>query len=165
MRLTPGQIAWLVARAGWQGDDRADAVAVALAESAGQTEAHAYGPAWGGHDYRGLWQVPVDLFPSLARADLFDAGVNAAVAFNLWRAYGGQFSWAGSWAGAYFHRFLEVAVGAMVAPSPVAPMPEVDPARVGGALDAAIAALGREVAGRLGSPIDLPPGDHLTHRL
>lgn len=165
MRLTPEQLAWLVTRAGWRGDDAADAVAVALAESNGYVEAWARGPRWAAHDYRGLWQVPVHLFPSLAQVDLFHPGVAAAVAYNLWQAYGGQFSWAGSWDGAHFHRFLPVAVAALAAPSPTAPMPEVDPAGLAGGLDAAIAGAVRGAAGRLGGPIDLPPGDHLTYRL
>lgn len=165
MRLTANQLAWLAVQAGWPEADRADAVAVALAESAGDPAAHAAGPRFRGHDYRGLWQVPIDLYPVLARVDLFHPGAAAHAAHALWLACGEQFSWAQSWTTGGFARFLGAAVAGLARPEPVQVMPELASPGPGDGMDVALAGAVRALVGRMGAAVDLPPRDHLTPRV
>lgn len=107
MILSPNEIAWCAGQAGWKGDDIATAVAVALAESKGDTEAlgrvlasggTAPGtqpkPASGNYDH-GLWQISslwhgTEL--ALRGHTWRDPLANARVAFSVWLAAGHSWS-------------------------------------------------------------------------
>lgn len=82
--LDVGMVETYALRAGWGARDAIVAAAVAMAESGGNTDAH----ATKGEDSRGLWQMNVQAHPELAGRNLYDPGVNAAAAYNLWKAKG-----------------------------------------------------------------------------
>ena len=96
MILSPNEIAWCAAKAGWRGDDIATAVAVALAESEGDTEALGYvkgavgKPASGNFDH-GLFQISSLWHGAalmLAGHTWRDPLVNAGLAFKIWTEAG-----------------------------------------------------------------------------
>jgi hypothetical protein len=82
--LTDAQLAIHAARAGWRGGDLVVAVAVAMAESGGDPNAH----ATVGEDSRGLWQMNVRAHPDLEGKNLYDPQVNADAAYALWKRSG-----------------------------------------------------------------------------
>ncbi len=84
MALTDAQLAGHAAKAGWRGQDLVVAVAVAMAESGGNPNAH----ATVGEDSRGLWQMNVRAHPDLASANLYDPQTNADAAYALWKRSG-----------------------------------------------------------------------------
>jgi hypothetical protein len=93
-RLSPAEIGTHARRAGWSGRDLAIAIAVALAESGGRTDAH--NPR-GLDDSYGLWQINMrgGLGPERRQryglktdTDLYDPATNARVAHAIQSAQG-----------------------------------------------------------------------------
>ena len=114
----------------WPPEERATAVAVALAESGGNPQARALTP-W--EDSRGLWQINTLAHPQYDAQALYDPLYNAQAAYALWQAQGWQ-PWTAYTSGAY-RRFLgqdaEVGgglAGASVASSPAATQASATPA-------------------------------------
>lgn len=83
-KLSIGEIAKHAAAAGFQGADLRMAVAVAYAESKGDTNAHNLTSR---EDSRGLWQINVRAHPELA-ANLYDPATNARAARAVLRKQG-----------------------------------------------------------------------------
>lgn len=81
------QLAWLADKAGWGTSDRTVAVAVALAESGGNPNAHNTSH---GADARGLWQINVssNAHPEYASQNLYDGMTNAQAAHDIWSKSG-----------------------------------------------------------------------------
>lgn len=94
MTLTLQQVAYYARSAGFSGADLATAIAVAMAESGGNTRA--YNPETAantpeGHGSYGLWQIYLKAHPEFAGQDLYDPQINANAAFSVYRAAGYQF--------------------------------------------------------------------------
>lgn len=85
MAASAGDLATAAARAGFRGKDLAVAVAVALAESRGDTRAH---HVTGREDSRGAWQINIKAWPEFATANLYDLDTNAKAAFSIWQRKG-----------------------------------------------------------------------------
>lgn len=108
MNLNISQLLALASAAGFQGDDLATAVAVALAESGGNPQA--YNPekaarAPEGMGSFGLWQIYKNAHPEFAGENLFDPQTNAAAAFAIYQAAGSSFGpWSTFKNGAYSAR-------------------------------------------------------------
>lgn len=79
-RLTADQIAAVAAGAGFTGDALITAVAVALAESSGNTRARF---ATTREDSRGLWQINTKAHPNWSPERLYEPGYNAAAAYSI----------------------------------------------------------------------------------
>jgi cell wall-associated NlpC family hydrolase len=78
--LTAREIYRFARLAGFSPDQSVTMTAIALAESGGDTHAHATGD----EDSRGLWQVNLDAHGSWAgQLDLYDPAVNAAAAYRV----------------------------------------------------------------------------------
>lgn len=93
--LTPQQIAQYAYRAGFRGTDLVKAVAIAMAESGGNTEA--YNPELGagtkkGSGSRGLWQIYGQAHPQYNNATMFNPQANADAAFQVYREMGNRFT-------------------------------------------------------------------------
>lgn len=83
--LTPAQISDYAAAAGFEGSDLQIAVAVALAESGGNT--NAYNPetqANAQYGSYGLWQIFIDVHPEYTSRDMFDPMENANAAYEIY---------------------------------------------------------------------------------
>ena len=115
--IPPIQLYAYAGAAGFQGADLDTAVAIALAESAGnasamgdQSLAPTNGPSYG------LWQINVGskAHPELAGANLYDPQTNANAAYAIYSAAGGFRPWSTYTSGAY-QQFLNQLV-----PSPAA---------------------------------------------
>jgi Lysozyme like domain len=85
-KLSDNNIAWLAEQAGFQGQDLVTAVAVALAESSGETTS--VNPKV--NSVRGLWQINYAAHPTVAaKIDyLFNPVVNAHAAYTVFRGSG-----------------------------------------------------------------------------
>lgn len=94
-KLSAGQIAEYASAAGFQGEDLATAVAVALAESGGKPSAQGdYGiPSSSPNQYNaiGLWQINIAENPQFSSWNLTDPAVNAQAAFQLYQQFGSSF--------------------------------------------------------------------------
>lgn len=118
MRLNPAQIASLAAAAGFQGDDLTTAVAVALAESGGDTAAYnperqAGTPA--GKGSYGIWQIYLNAHPEFIGWNLLDPATNAMAAFRVYSAAGNRFRpWAAFKSGSY-SAYLDTAQAGVIA--------------------------------------------------
>lgn len=99
-QLSAGEIGQYAAAAGFTGDDLTVAVAVALAESGGFTDA--YNPVSHldsgkpantpeGEGATGLWQIYRKVHPEFAGWDLRDPAQNAAAAFSVYQSAGFSF--------------------------------------------------------------------------
>ena len=107
MRLTAQQIAQYAAAAGFTGPDLGTAVAIALAESAGYTNAK----NTDGESSWGLWQINVQAHPEYSPALLLDPMQNARAAFAIYSAAGRKFrDWTTYNNGAYL-AYLEQPIG------------------------------------------------------
>jgi hypothetical protein len=96
MKLSASDIAQYAAAAGWSGADLSTAVAVALAESGGETTA--FNP----EGSYGLWQVNIPNHPEFAQDALDDPATNAADAFTIYVNAGYSFKpWSAFKNGAY----------------------------------------------------------------
>lgn len=90
--LTASQISDYASAAGFESNDLQIAVAVALAESSGDT--NAYNPetlANAQYGSYGLWQIFIDKHPEYASEDMFDPMNNANAAFAIYQAAGNSF--------------------------------------------------------------------------
>lgn len=89
-----GNIVSVARNAGFQGEDLAIAVAVALAESQGNAMAYnpetAAGTPTGQGSY-GLWQIYLKVHPEFIGWNLYDPQTNANAAFQVYQAAGNSF--------------------------------------------------------------------------
>jgi len=95
MILSPAQIAQYAYKAGFRGDALNVAVAVALAESGGNTNAYNPEAAAGtrpGSGSRGLWQIYGTAHPEYNNDSAFDPAINAQAAFKVYREAGNRFT-------------------------------------------------------------------------
>lgn len=95
MILSASQIAQVAAAAGFSGADLVTAVAVALAESNGNTasynpETQAGAPQ--GQGSYGLWQIFLAAHPEFAGEDLTDPQTNANAAYSIYAVAGNNFT-------------------------------------------------------------------------
>lgn len=93
--LTPAQIARYAYNAGFRGAALNQAVAIALAESGGRTDAYNPETAAGtaaGSGSRGLWQIYGTAHPEYNNPGAFDPQVNANAAFKVFREAGNRFT-------------------------------------------------------------------------
>src|SRR5512143_4150773 len=93
--LNPSQIAQLAYNAGFRGSALRMAVAVALAESGGNTNAYNPETAAGtapNHGSRGLWQIYGTAHPQYDNQNAFDPQVNAQAAYQVYREAGNRFT-------------------------------------------------------------------------
>lgn len=97
--LTRDQIAGHASAAGFTGEDVKIAVAVALAESGGDTRAHNAVPPDNSY---GLWQINMlgamgperrKRFGLKSNEDLFDPAANARAAYGIWKQQGWSRGW------------------------------------------------------------------------
>lgn len=109
--LNRNQIAGYASKAGFTGDDLNIAVAVALAESGGNTNSHNSTPP---DDSYGLWQINMlgDMGPSRraqyglkSNADLYDPAINARVAYGI-RKGSGWDAWT-TYKGGKYKQFMD----------------------------------------------------------
>jgi Lysozyme like domain len=94
--LTAAQIAQYASDAGFSGDDLVTAVAIALAESAGNPNAQGDmgNPIAGQFNAFGLWQINIGKNPQFANDNLTDPTVNASDAYTIYSEWGSGF---GAW--------------------------------------------------------------------
>lgn len=95
MILSPADIAKYAYKAGFRGDALNVAVAIALAESGGNTAAYNPEMAAGtptGSGSRGLWQIYGAAHPQYNNDSAFDPAVNARAAFEVFREAGNRFT-------------------------------------------------------------------------
>lgn len=93
--LNPSQIAQLAYNAGFRGSALRMAVAVAMAESGGNTNAYNPEAAAGtapNHGSRGLWQIYGTAHPQYDSSQAFDPAVNAQAAYQVYREAGNRFT-------------------------------------------------------------------------
>jgi hypothetical protein len=105
MHLSAQQIAGYAQTAGFSGPDLVTAVAVALAESSGNPQAHGDKSLGTGIGSFGLWQIYADAHPEFGPdfSALFDPQTNAQAAYQVYQAAGGSFRpWSTFNSGAYF---------------------------------------------------------------
>jgi Lysozyme like domain len=94
--LTPAQISYYAQNAGFAGQYLITAVAIALAESSGNT--NAYNPETAarttqGQGSYGLWQIYLSAHPEDAGENLYDPQTNANAAFAIYSDAGGFSPW------------------------------------------------------------------------
>jgi hypothetical protein len=100
MILTPQQIAQYAYNAGFRGRDLLVAVAVALRESGGNTNAYNPETAAGtrpGQGSRGLWQVYGTAHPWANNDTVLDPQANANAAYRVYKEAGGRFTPWSTW--------------------------------------------------------------------
>lgn len=118
MFLTPENITALASSAGFQGNDLVTAVAVALAESGGKTDAYnpevaAAGGTPGGKGSQGLWQIYVKVHPEFGGLNLNDPQINAQAAFQVYQAAGRSFRPWSAFKTGVFAQYMPVAASAV----------------------------------------------------
>lgn len=94
-RLTPGEIQKYAYNAGFRGIDLIIAVAVAMAESGGDTGAYNPETAAGtkqGSGSRGLWQIYGAAHPEFNNDSVYDPAKNAQAAYSVYKAAGGRWT-------------------------------------------------------------------------
>jgi Lysozyme like domain len=117
--LSASEIKGYAKNAGFSGNDLDIAVAVALAESEGNTKAH---NGKGEDDSYGLWQI--NMFGSMgpgrrrdfalaSDADLYQPDVNAKAAYKIWKSQGWKRGWTTYSSGKYI-KFLPAAKAAPI---------------------------------------------------
>lgn len=102
--LTATQIKTVAANAGFSGPDLITAVAVALAESGGNPDAHGDTTLGSGTGSFGLWQIYSDAHPQYGPdfTVLYDPQTNANAAYSIYAAAGYRFTpWTTYNAGTY----------------------------------------------------------------
>lgn len=113
--LDANAIAQYAAAAGFSGSDLVTAVAVALAESGGNTQAYNPETAAGtpqGQGSFGLWQVYLKAHPEFQGWNLFDPTQNATAAFRVYSAGSSFRPWSTFKNGAYA-KYVASAQGAV----------------------------------------------------
>ncbi len=109
-QLTASQIRDYAYAAGFRGEDLQIAVAVALAESGGDTRA--YNPELAssysrpGAGSRGLWQIFGAVHPNYNSSAAFDPAVNARGAYEIYKAAGSKFTPWSAYKGGQYKKFL-----------------------------------------------------------
>lgn len=90
----PGTIPFYASNAGFSGSDLSIAVAIALAESGGDSNAYnpetAAGTPEGMGSY-GLWQIYLNDHPEFRDVNLYDPQTNADAAFSVYQKAGNSF--------------------------------------------------------------------------
>jgi hypothetical protein len=117
--LTPAQIAYYAQTAGFDGDDLSIAVAIALAESSGNTNVYNPETAAGtppGQGSYGLWQIYLHAHPEYSADNLYDPQTNANDAYELYSNAGGFSPWGTFHSGAYRNYLVPGASSAPVIP-------------------------------------------------
>lgn len=111
-RLSASQIAGYAANAGFAGDDLPTAVAIALAESGGdsQNQTGDGGTSWG------LWQIHWTVHPEFDKSQLLDPQYNANAAYALYSRAGGAFT---DWSAYNNGKFAGFLPAAQVASAPL----------------------------------------------
>jgi Lysozyme like domain len=84
---TPGTLPYYASQAGWTEPDLSIAVAIALAESAGNASA-----VGDNGNSIGLWQINLPAHPEFSGDDLTDPQTNANDAFQIYQVAGNSFS-------------------------------------------------------------------------
>jgi len=109
-KLSPSQIGVLASNAGFSGGDLITAVAIALAESGGDPNAHGDLTLPGSGSY-GLWQIYAHAHPEFGPdfTQLYDPAINAAAAFSVYSAAGNSFSPWSTFKGGQYEAHLDVA--------------------------------------------------------
>lgn len=82
-KLTDLEVAQLVYRAGWRGDDLVTAIRIVLGESGGNPRARNVNK--NGTVDRGLWQLNDRANPTVSPTDAFDPERSTAYAFSVYR--------------------------------------------------------------------------------
>lgn len=92
--LTASQIKNLAENAGFTGDDLNTSVAIALAESQGDPQAHGDTTIGSGTGSFGLWQIYSDAHPEYGPdfTALYDPQTNANAAFAIYQTAGNRFT-------------------------------------------------------------------------
>jgi hypothetical protein len=114
-RLSASDIAGYASGAGFQGNDLVTAVAIALAESGGDPNAHGDTNIGSGTGSVGLWQINLDSHPEYANVNLYDPSENAAAAFSIYTQRGRSFTAWSTYTGGQYQSFLEQANGGVSA--------------------------------------------------
>jgi len=93
-KLSAQEIAQFASRAGFTGTDLQTAVAIALAESSGNPQAHGDTGLGSGSGSFGLWQIYSDAHPEfgLDFTTLYDPQTNADAAYSVYASAGYSFS-------------------------------------------------------------------------
>lgn len=115
-KLTPQQIAGAAKAAGFPADQIATAVAVALAESAGETTATNKNTN-GSVDY-GLWQINTVHGSLLNQGDKFNPVDNAKMAFTVWNGAKGSWSPWSAYKNQRYRTFIPQGTLGAAAPTP-----------------------------------------------
>lgn len=107
--LSASQIAQVASNAGFSGDDLTTAVAVALAESGGdsQNQTGDGGTSWG------LWQIHWTVHPEFDKSQLLDPQYNANAAYTLYSKAGGAFTDWSAYNNGKYVAFMPAASGAV----------------------------------------------------
>lgn len=107
-KLSASQIAALASSAGFQGEDLITAVAIALAESGGDPNAHGDLTLPGSGSY-GLWQIYAHSHPEFGPdfTQLYDPQTNANAAFSVYSAAGNSFTPWSTFKGGQYAAFLD----------------------------------------------------------
>lgn len=107
--LSASQIAAVASNAGFSGDDLVTAVAIALAESGGdsQDQTGDGGTSWG------LYQIHWTVHPEFDKSQLLDPQYNANAAYTLYRNKGGTFTDWSAYNNGKYAAFLPAASGAV----------------------------------------------------
>lgn len=98
-KYRPDQISIFASEAGFSGNDLVIAIAVAMAESGGDTEA-THVNTWDGSTDYGLWQINSIHSQLLAGKHWMDPAVNASMAYEIWKGSGWR-AWSTYTNGAY----------------------------------------------------------------
>lgn len=118
--LAADTLAQIAAGAGFSGSALPIAVAIALAESGGNPNAHCLNCLGVREDSRGLWQINVNAHPEYAGANLYDPSTNGAAAYAVSSGGSNFRPWSTYKSGAY-RSFLQSVSVAPVSPAPVSP--------------------------------------------
>lgn len=110
VKLSAQQIAQYAANAGFQNDDLIVAVAIALAESSGNPQAHGDLTLKGSGSY-GLWQIYSHAHPEFGPdfTQLFDPQTNANAAYQVFKAAGNSFTPWSTFNNAAYAKYLDQA--------------------------------------------------------
>jgi hypothetical protein len=113
-KLNPSQILTFAANAGFSGNDLITAVAVALAESAGDPNAHGDTTIGSGLGSFGLWQIYADAHPEYGPgfSQLYDPQTNANAAFAIYQQAGNQFTPWSAFKNGHYQSFMSQAQAA-----------------------------------------------------
>jgi Lysozyme like domain len=93
-KLDASQILTYAANAGFVGQDLITAIAIALAESSGNPDAHGDTTIGSGTGSFGLWQINADAHPEYGPdfTALYDPQTNADAAYAIYQAAGNRFT-------------------------------------------------------------------------